>query len=139
MQRDYQAGDSASTARRFIDYWSGVGAWNRFSPEQQASMSTKAAMVLANFEALLAERNLFASLRHLDLPALCLYGEESPLTTVAIANILGELMPDIAVQKLSGLGHMGPITHSDTVNDEIERFLQGQMQNNHESVYPRAA
>ena len=139
MQRDYQAGDSASATRRFIDYWSGDGAWNRFTPEQQASMSKKAGMVLTNFEALLSERNLFASLRNLDLPTLCLYGEESPATTISIANILGELMPNIAVQPLSAMGHMGPITHSDTVNDEIQMFLQSQKQNNSESAYPRAA
>jgi len=139
MQRDYQAGDSASATRRFIDYWSGIGTWNQFSPEQQASMSTKAGMVLSNFEALLSERNLFKSLSDLNLPTLCLYGKDSPLTTVAIAKILGELMPNIDVRPMSAMGHMGPITHSNTVNDEIETFLRSQEQNTREAAYSRAA
>jgi len=126
MQQDYQTGDAASATRRFIDYWSGDGAWNQFTPDLHASMSAKAGMVLANFEALISERNLFITLRELDLPTLCLYGDESPATTIEIANILGQLMPEISLQKLSGIGHMGPLTHGDIVNQQIESFVQSQ-------------
>ena len=126
MQRDYRLTDSNSATRRFIDYWSGEGAWNQFNPELQSGMSAKAGMVLANFEALMSERNLFTTLRNLDVPTLCLHGEKSPDTTIEIADILAALVPNIEVRKLSGMGHMGPITHRDRVNQQIECFLLNQ-------------
>ena len=139
MQQDYQVGNAAEATRRFIDYWSGDGAWNRFTPEVQASMSARVGMVLVNFEALLSEQNLFATLRDLDLPTLCLYGDESPATTIDIANILGELMPDISLQRLSGLGHMGPLTHGEIVNRHIERFIQSRSTAFNRPAFPEAA
>jgi pimeloyl-ACP methyl ester carboxylesterase len=33
------------------------------------------------------------------------------------------VLPRVDVVELEGLGHMGPVTHPDTVNDVIRRFL----------------
>ncbi len=126
MKQAYRAGDADSATRIFIDYWSDRGSWDLFSAEQQGSMSAKAGTVIANFGALLAEANAFATLKDLHIPTLCLYGEKSPKTTIKIARIIGELMPDIQLRQLAGMGHMGPITHSDLVNEQIESYLQSQ-------------
>lgn len=40
----------------------------------------------------------------------------SPLTLISI-------LPLVCVVEFPGLGHMGPITHSEVVNAEIARFL----------------
>ena len=139
IRQDYASGDADRAVQRFIDYWSGEGSWSRFSSEQQAFMSSKVAMVLANFDALLSETNADILLQSLDMPVHCLYGENSPITTQAVARILAENCADITLKGLVGLGHMGPVTHSDFVNDQIEIILQDQQSGLFKSGYPQAA
>lgn len=38
---------------------------------------------------------------------------------------LGPVLPDVQRVEFGGLGHMGPVTHPDEVNAEIERFIDG--------------
>lgn len=124
--QDYQQGRADSATRKFINYWSGLGAWEKLSIQQQAAMSAKIATVITNFEAIFAERNILSSLADLDIPTLCLYGEYSPGSTLAISRLLGETLPNITLKAMPGMGHMGPITHSEAINDQIEGFIKSQ-------------
>jgi pimeloyl-ACP methyl ester carboxylesterase len=36
------------------------------------------------------------------------------------------VLPSVEVVELEGLGHMGPVTHPQPVNDAIRRFLERQ-------------
>jgi len=139
IQYNYEAGDSDKAIQAFIEYWSGEGSWCRFSSEQQSTMVDKVAMVLANFEALMSEYNAFNLLKALAMPVHCIFGENSPKTTRQIARIMSETCPNISSKGLSGMGHMGPVTHSDLVNDQIETFLQSQQSYSFKPVYPQAA
>jgi pimeloyl-ACP methyl ester carboxylesterase len=41
-----------------------------------------------------------------------------------VAKRLIPALPQVEVVELEKLGHMGPVTHADVVNDAIEGFLR---------------
>ena len=124
--QELQLGHTEGAARKFINYWSGLGAWEKLNEQQQAAMSARIGTVIVNFEAIFAERNILSSLASLDVPTLCLYGEYSPSSTLAVSRLLGETLPDAKLKAMSGMGHMGPITHSEVINEQIEDFIKSQ-------------
>jgi pimeloyl-ACP methyl ester carboxylesterase len=126
IQRDYRLGRFDYATRKFINYWSGLGAWEKLSSQQQDAMSAKIAMVIENFEAIFAEQNTLSSLANLDIPTLCLYGEYSPSSTSAVSRLLGDTLPNVMLRAMPGMGHMGPMTHSEVVNDQIADFIKSQ-------------
>ncbi len=123
VQRAYRYGDTESAAQRFVDFWSGEGAWTQFSTRQQTKMASNIEAVLSNFEAILSEPDPRQQLRELDVPTLCLYGSRSPTVAVAISQLLGEMLPKITLAPQIDMGHMGPITHSQRVNRQISEFI----------------
>jgi pimeloyl-ACP methyl ester carboxylesterase len=42
-----------------------------------------------------------------------------------VARLLAAALPRVEVVAFDGLGHMGPVTHPDVVDDAIARFLAG--------------
>lgn len=126
MQALYNAGHADKATRRFINYWSGEGSWEKFCSRQQMAMIEKISVVLNNFEAIVAEPNLLPDLKQLNKPVLCLYGEDSPSSTVEVSQVLAQLLPVSSLRSLANIGHMGPVTHSDLVNQQIEAFIRSQ-------------
>ena len=59
----------------------------------------------------------------LDIPVLYLTGSQTTAAATAVARRLVSVLPDVTQLELAGLGHMGPITHPDIVNDLIDSFL----------------
>ena len=126
LLQDVEQGRTESASRKFIDYWSGVGAWEKFCDRQQETIKAKISNVTTNFEALFAERNTLSSLANLNIPTLSLSGEHSPCSTRVISRLLGETLPEVKVKVMPGMGHMGPITHGEKINDQIEHFIRSQ-------------
>jgi pimeloyl-ACP methyl ester carboxylesterase len=60
----------------------------------------------------------------LDIPVLYMIGKDSPASSLGVARLLKKTLPRIEVIEFAGLGHMGPVTHPDAVNDAICRFLE---------------
>jgi len=60
----------------------------------------------------------------LDVPVLLMVGSKSPLSSRAVARRLARLLPRAELVEIEGLGHMGPITHADVVNERIRGFLE---------------
>ena len=139
IEREYRTGRLKSATRKFIEYWSGPGSWDQFCPQQQAAMSDKIGTVLENFKAVFAEKIALTSLENLHIPTLCLYGDKSPRSTRVITRMLSELLPDAELRSMPKMGHMGPITHRETVNDQIEAFIRAQVSVFDEQAVPFAA
>jgi pimeloyl-ACP methyl ester carboxylesterase len=139
MQTDYRAGGLFRAAQRFIDYWSGPGAWEAMPFDTQLRLSKKVPVVLGNFEALVSEPDALAGLARLQIPTLYLSGSESPASVRAISDLLQRELPHAVRQRFDGMGHMGPITHGDTVNASIETFINHRAAMNHPGPYARAA
>jgi pimeloyl-ACP methyl ester carboxylesterase len=139
IQQDYRCGDLFHAAQRFIDYWSGPGTWANIPPQKKISLSKKIPMVLENFEAVLSEPDALAGLARVQVPTLYLSGMESPTSVQVISELLIQKLPRVDAHQFPGLGHMGPITHSETVNDHIEGFIQRQTPSGQQQGYALAA
>lgn len=106
----------------FVDYWNGAGAWNRLPAVQQQRVRERIVPVGRHFEALFADPLPFEALRSLQLPMLVLSGERSPAPARTVCELLGAL-PDVRLEVLPGVGHMGPLTDSEIVNARIRAHL----------------
>jgi pimeloyl-ACP methyl ester carboxylesterase len=51
-------------------------------------------------------------------------GSDSPVSSRSVGRLLTRALPQVQVVEFSGMGHMGPITHSEAVNEVIGRFLE---------------
>jgi pimeloyl-ACP methyl ester carboxylesterase len=116
-------GDYRGAAASFVDYWSGVGAWDALRPQARAALTRWAPKAPLDFRALIDERTHVRSYATLCAPALILRGEHAPLPTRAIAERLPMLLPMARLAIVDGAGHMGPLTHAETVNKEIARHI----------------
>ena len=139
IQSDYRCGDLFHAAQRFIDYWSGPGTWENIPFQKKLGLSEKIPVVLKNFEALVSEPNALEGIASIQVPTLYLSGRESPASVQVISELLIQKLPCVDVHQFPGLGHMGPITHSEIVNDRIEGFIQRQTATGQQKGYPLAA
>jgi len=74
--------------------------------------------------ALFTEPTPLAAFRSLDVPVLYMVGKRSTPSAHGVARLLTAALPRIEVVEFENLGHMGPITHPDAVNEVIGRFLE---------------
>jgi pimeloyl-ACP methyl ester carboxylesterase len=117
------AGDEHEAARCFIDYWMGPGAFAATPPARQAPIAAAVRHVRGWAHALLTEPTPLAALAQLSMPVLLMVGDESPASSRGVARSLAAVLPQVRVQTFPGLGHMGPVTHADVVNEAITAFL----------------
>ena len=114
----------ASAARCFIDYWMGRGSWDRM-PQPRKDPIVASIVNLGGWgNALFTESTPLEALAHLDVPVLLMMGTASPTSSLGVARLLTGALPRAEVMRFEGLGHMGPVTHSEVVNEAIRAFLE---------------
>lgn len=116
-------GDPVAAAGIFIDYWMGAGAWAATPEARRGAIVAAIANVGGWGRALFGEPATLADLARIDVPVLLMTGSESPASSLGVARLLAQALPRVQVVTLDGLGHMGPVTHPDTVNVAVARFL----------------
>jgi pimeloyl-ACP methyl ester carboxylesterase len=117
------SGDRSAAARRFIDYWMGLGTWERMPPARQAPIAASMDPIGHWARALTDEPTPLAAFRALEMPVLCLVGSESPASSRGVTRLLVKTLPNVTRVECAGLGHMGPVMHPEVVNDAIAAFL----------------
>lgn len=118
------AGDQAGAARRFIDFWIGDAAFDCMPERVQAATAESVRNIAGWKDALFGEPTPLAAFAKLDVPVLLMVGRNSPLSSRAVAQRLERTLPRVERVDLDGLGHMGPVTDPEKVNDVIWRFLE---------------
>jgi pimeloyl-ACP methyl ester carboxylesterase len=118
------ASDPWRAAECFIDFWMGAGAWARMPGARQAPIAASIVNIRQWAAALSEEPTPLAVFSNLRVPVLFIKGSESPASSRGVARLLESVLPQIEVVELHGVGHMGPITHTEIVNDVIARFLE---------------
>ncbi len=108
---------------RFVDYWNGDGAWDGMPHKLRMTLCQRLGKVSLDFRALFEEPACLADHAALMVPTLILCGESSPGPSRRIVELLATTMPRARVARISGAGHMSPITHPRAVNDLIHRYL----------------
>lgn len=118
-----ERGDLDAAARRFVDFWSGPGAWDRTPPDRRDAPLRAMRFVGHWGHATLGDATPLEAFAALRVPVLLMSGDASPLSGRAPAALLARTLPDARLETFAGLGHMGPVTHPEPVNARIERFL----------------
>lgn len=117
-------GNQDAAAAEFIDYWTGPGSWKQ-TPESRKPPIVAAAKNLRRWaHALFTEPTPLAAFRSLEVPVLYMVGKRSTPAAHAVARLLAATLPRVERLEFDDLGHMGPVTHPDRVNDVIARFLE---------------
>ena len=119
------AGNREAAAERFIDYWMGKGSWKQIPDQRKAPIAASVTNVRRWSHALFTEPTPLAAFRSLDIPVLYMVGKRSTPAAHGVARLLTNALPRVEVVEFEELGHMGPITHPDRVNEVITRFLNG--------------
>jgi len=119
-----EAGNLDAAAERFIDYWMGRGAWKRTPEQRKPSIAASIANVRRWGHALFTEPTPLEAFRSLDVPALYMVGKRSTASAHGVARLLATALPRVELLELDDLGHMGPVTHPDLVNDVIAQYLE---------------
>ena len=119
-----EAGNLDGAAERFIDYWMGRGAWKRTPEQRKPSIAASVVNVARWGHALFTEPTRLAAFRSLDVPVLYVVGKRSTASAHGVARLLATALPRVELLELDDLGHMGPVTHPDLVNDVIARYLE---------------
>ena len=118
------AGNPADAARCFIDYWMGAGAWDRTPEPRKEPIAGAIVNVRGWANALFGEPTPLEAFAALDAPVLYMTGKNSPASSTGVARLLTSVLPRVEVVQFEGLGHMGPVTHPEVVNEAISRFLE---------------
>ena len=118
------SGDAAGAARCFVDYWSGAGAWDGMPEPRQGQVAATMSHIRHWGDACLAEPTPLRAFSWLGAPVLLMSGSRSPASSRAVARLLERALPRVQRSEFDGLGHMGPVTDPEPVNQAISRFLE---------------
>ena len=117
-------GDRDAAAARFIDYWMGAGAWHATPEQRKPAIAASVVNVRRWAHALFREPAPLAAFGQLDLPVLYMSGKRSRPSALGVARLLSRTLPRVEVVEFESMGHMGPMTHADEVNEVIRAFLR---------------
>jgi pimeloyl-ACP methyl ester carboxylesterase len=117
------AGHTHAAALRFVDYWSGDGAWSALPRSRQDAVAARMTKVRAEFEALFGDAvapSVYATLR---MPVRVLRGDASPEPARAVAARLSALLPLATLVTLRGGVHMQPVVNPNSVIAALPYWL----------------
>ena len=97
----------ADAAARFVDYWSGEGAWAKTSPARQQALALRMPKRGAEFTVALEDGA--RQIDYVRLPMRSGCSAATPAPVRVILERLAHLVPNADRVTLAGLGHMGPI------------------------------
>lgn len=110
--------------QRFVEYWSGPGAWDAMGERGRASFRAAGAAMAQGVQALMGDRTTVREHAQVTVPTLVISGERSPVAARRVAALLAQGMPDARLVTVEGAGHMAPLTHADAVNGLILEQLR---------------
>jgi pimeloyl-ACP methyl ester carboxylesterase len=116
-------GDFQGGFGRFVDYWSGEGAWATVPAEKRGAMAQRLGKVALDFWSALNDPARLRDLAGLDLPTLVIRGGISPLPVRRVAWHLGRTLRRAQLETIERAGHMAPLTHAADVNALVTAHL----------------
>jgi len=117
-------GDRSAGAEYFIDYWTGIGRWRAMPEALRSAIETAIVNVQGWGRALFGEPTPLSAFNALKIPVLLMMGRNSPASSLAVAQLMSQTLPNLETSEFEGVGHMGPITHPDLVNAAIGTLLR---------------
>jgi pimeloyl-ACP methyl ester carboxylesterase len=123
LAADLRAQRARRAAGRFVDFWNEPGAFAALPPLRQDAIAARMPAIAAHFDALWHDGASLASYRTLDMPVKLFLGSRTRTETRRIAELLAGALPQVDVQSMTAMGHMGPLTHPHTVAQTFAAFV----------------
>jgi pimeloyl-ACP methyl ester carboxylesterase len=117
-------GNFNASAQRFVDYWSGEGTWAATPEARRLALANAMRAVKPEWHAVFYEPAPLSAFAAVTVPTLFLTGTKSKASALAVARLVTSVLPRVRLEEIEGVGHMAPVTHPDTLNPLIERFLE---------------
>jgi len=117
------AGDLAAGCERFVDYWTGPGAWAALPAPKRDALAPRLSKVALDFQATLNAAARIEDVPAIGVPTLLLQGGRTATPTRRICRLLAEALPDARLHVIAGAGHMLPLTHRDEVHGLVIAHL----------------
>jgi pimeloyl-ACP methyl ester carboxylesterase len=117
-------GEINASAERFVDYWTGDGAWAAIPEPRRPAIAEAIRATKPEWHALFHDSTPLEAFAEINVPTLFLTGTTSKASSLEVARLLTRVLPRVRVQRIEGVGHMAPVTHPERVNPLIERFLE---------------
>jgi pimeloyl-ACP methyl ester carboxylesterase len=117
-------GDLDSAAQYFVDFWMGTGAWARTPETRKGPIAQSIVNVRGWADALFSEPTPLAAFSQLNIPVLYMMGNRSPASSRGVGRLLTRTLPRVQIVEFNGVGHMGPVTHPEVVNEAILQVLE---------------
>jgi pimeloyl-ACP methyl ester carboxylesterase len=108
----------------FVDYWSGVGGWQRLQEGARQAFRATAPKMIGEVRSLGAERTPHQAYATLQMPVLFLGSERSTIAMERVIEIMLETIPNAQRERIAGASHMGPLTHAAEVNALIAAHIR---------------
>lgn len=118
------AGDLELAAQRFVEYWVGPDAWSQTPEAGRLTIANRMGKVRFEWTTIFDKPLPSANISALAMPILLLTGSRSTAAARGVIRLLYGLLPQAEVLELPGLGHMGPVTHPEKVNEAITAFIE---------------
>lgn len=115
---------AAAAARLFVDYWQQADYFQYLPARMQQQMAAQVWKVPQDFSALIQEPATKTDYAALQMPVLLLRGSQSRRSALLVSELLAQNLPQVQIKTLP-TGHMGPVTASELVNQQITAFLAG--------------
>ena len=118
-----RSGDAHGGMARFVDYWSGAGAWSVLRDDMQDRLAAQISTVATDFAVLFSETSGIAEFAAIEAPVLILQGSHSPAPSRRLCALLNTALPNSRLRTIEGAGHMSPMSHAFEVNGRIRDHL----------------
>lgn len=124
VRRHVRAGTRETAARIFIDYWSGAGTFDSLPEARQMGHAARMPVIAAQFASLIRDPVRLESFSALDVPVLCIVGRRTRAPVMRITELIAGVLPHASVERVAGLGHMGPVTHPLAFAERAVEFVR---------------
>jgi pimeloyl-ACP methyl ester carboxylesterase len=129
LDDDANGGDEV-WLERFVDYWSGKGAFRDLSEGTRGAFLAAGRKVFQEVRSIMADRTPAEAYKVIEAPVLLMNGADSPLAAQRVCERLARALPRVRRVTFPETGHMGPLTNATAVNDLIAAHME-------EAVAPR--
>jgi pimeloyl-ACP methyl ester carboxylesterase len=120
---EVDTGMTMQAAQRFVNFWSGPGAFSALPLEKQAAFAQHMCKVKLDFHACRSERSAVPKLGYLQMPALLMNGRHGLQVMRKNLSILQLAFDDCMLAELPG-GHMAPVENRLQIDSVISTFIR---------------
>jgi pimeloyl-ACP methyl ester carboxylesterase len=118
--------DADEAARTFTEYWVGLGAYDAMDARSREAVRASIAKLPVEWPTGFEPHEATVeALSGFKMPIQLLGGSRTTAAARAVTDVLRALWPKAAYAEIEGAGHMGPVTHADTVSEIVDTFIGG--------------